>query len=108
MNYEKLDNYLEGRKRYTSLQDPKALEQCLNAGTRDFTKQGSEGQNIADKAGLLDIPKNFAGRKTLMPFDVSPQYKDAKSNSAVPFGQKLSTIPKGVKDDKTTPSIFLV
>jgi len=78
VQYEKLDNYMEGRRRYTSLQDPAELEQYLIGGTKMMKRNSIEGTPAnftSEHPSLLDAHNKFGPKKAAMPFEVSASVK---------------------------------
>ncbi len=78
VQFEKLENYMEGRRLHTSLQDPEALKDYLLGGASSIQRASIDGRpaNFAEHPSIIDPHGKFASKKpTAMPFDVSPKYK---------------------------------
>lgn len=79
IQFEKLENYVEGRKRYVSLQDPEALKEYLLGGASSMQRASIDARpaNFAEHPSIVDARGKFLAKKTAtaMPFDVSPRLK---------------------------------
>ncbi len=85
MQFEKLDNYMEGRRRNVSLQDPDILNEYVQGGTKPMERASIDGKpaNFADHPSLMEARSKFLPKRPPMPFEVS-------RTIAVFYGQKHS------------------
>ena len=71
IQYERIESYIEGKKRYTNFQDKAALDKYLQPNKSDLGKPASEGSTIfGNQKSLLGDRNGFAQRDP-MPFEVS-------------------------------------
>lgn len=102
VQYERIEAYIEGRKRYTSFKDPAALDDYLQVGNIDSNKFGVEGPGnvFRNHISILGSSANF---KAPMPFEVSESNTKLLKTEAF---KRVSLVDK--RNDKTSSlSIFI-